>query len=381
MIPNSADRVRNFFVSLAVVAALSLVNQSQADDAKSTSATDATTPSAQLRSEVGSFRLTLRYEGEHEGQPRDLTLTTLPRETGLDGTWFPQPLVRISRKQAVRIIDQLDARGFLARMKTSTVEDTSSRPALVGRRYGVVLAIDPPGGPIRLHGDLGWGKGLLEWLGQLKSVLEGEALRALGRLEDEQRRSVERESRARPTEPIVANGIEFTAIGETTWTVPKVGAKTDVELSLRVTNRSTKTLRFNRFDTIRIELRDERGRKIPPDGGRNATILLDPLVLHPGGSQILPRRGTLKWDQDGKVLSVGGWDGTNAFWRFGGIRPGRYSLTFMCRNDQESTNDIERFLMRRRIGVAFEGSKPPEYWQGDVTTKALSVRVAEAPPK
>jgi len=380
MIPNSADRVRNFFVSLAVVAALSLVNQSQADDAKSTSATDATTPSAQLRSEVGSFRLTLRYEGEHEGPPRNLTLTTLPRQTEVNGAWFPPPFVQISRKHAERIIGWLDANGFLARLKTSTVEDTSSRPAQVGRRYGLILAVDPPGGPIRLHGDLGWEKGLVGLLGGLKSVLEGDASRQLGRLEEEHRLCLERESRAQPSEPVVANGIEFTAIGETTWTMPKVGAKTDVELSLRVSNRSQRTLRFNRFDTTRIELKDEEGRKIPLDGGRNGTIFLDPLVLHPGESQIMPRRGTLQWDQEGKILSVGGWDGTNAVWRFGGIRPGRYSLAFTCHNDQEGTNDLEQFLVRRRrIGVAFEGQKPPEYWQGDVTTKALSVHVTEAP--
>jgi hypothetical protein len=349
---------------LIVFSALVSLHPAVADDARA--------PAEKLRSEIGSFRLTLSYEGEYEGPPRNLTLTTVPRLTDLNGNWIPQPLVRISRKQAERIIDQLEASGFLAGMKASIARGDSSSRTGVGRRYAVTLAVDPPGGSVRLRDDLGWGKDLQEWLGGLKSVLEGDASRQLGRLEEEHRLCLEREARARPSEPIVVNGIEFTAIGETTWIVPKVGAKTDVELSLRVTNRSPKTLRFNRFDTIRIELRDERGRQIPLDGGRDGTIFLDPLALRPGETQIIPRRGTLKWDQEGKILSVGGWDGTNAFWRFGGIRPGRYSLAFTCQNDRESTNRMEQ---HRRRGDTDEGPSSLGYWQGDVKSRALVIRV------
>lgn len=323
-------------------------------------------PARRLRGAIDSFRLALRYEGENDGPAPALTLAVPGSEPPTDV--LPRPVVRISREQADRAIDLLTTSGPLHRAEIRPLVDLL-RSSEAERRYGLIAA----GASVGAHADLGWGRPLLGHLGGLSAALGGEAGAELGRLIDALRPRFDREATAHATDPVEVNGLAFQAVGTTAWDSPAGKAKAEIELSLRVTNRSPQTLRFNRFDTVEIRLVDAQGVTVRRAGGRDKTDFLKPLVLRPGESRIVPRRGTLERVDGGRSFRLSGRDGTGGWWCYDGLTPGRYTLFFDCRNDQEAVRSSEGFCpLADRSEI--QANQPP-YWFDEATTRGLSVRL------
>ena len=65
-------------------------------------------------------------------------------------------------------------------------------------------------------------------------------------------------------------------------------------------------------------------------------------------------------DVDGKVLSLNGVDGFGGFWKYDGLRPGKYLLSFKYISD----------------GTTIDGGVP--YWKGNVKTESVTIEIKEA---
>ncbi len=330
---------------------------------------------ALLRKGVSSLRLVIAYEGEGDGPSRSLSLCVSPSNSGPG--YLLDPVVRITEAQANRIIDRWEV-GHRLEKAEPFAEGAFPVRSLAGRRYGITILTDTPEEKVRLHQDLGWGNPLKESLQSINAALEGEAAARMSALLQELDDRLEREAKAHVTEPVEANGLEFRAVGETTWQLPAGDAKQEFELALHITNRSSRSLRFNRFDTVRIVLTDESGIPIPPRGGRDKTLFLEPLILHPGETQVIARRGLLQQDQGHFDWTVTGQDGTLGWWRFENLQPGRYVVTFICESTAQANEHIANHHKRlRKTAPASIPAENPPFWVGKATTHELFIRITE----
>jgi hypothetical protein len=158
---------------------------------------------------------------------------------------------------------------------------------------------------------------------------------------------------------VKVNEVEFQSMADAVWHVPERGAESDVNLGIRITNRSDTKLRVNLFDTVRIAITSPRGDSLLFDGGRNATKAGEPVSqpLAPGESLIISRRAQLKWIGDGQSLRLIGSDDFGGIWYFDRLGPGEYTLSFEYENKIKDPNDV------------------PPIWVGKVRTSRLEVQI------
>jgi hypothetical protein len=153
--------------------------------------------------------------------------------------------------------------------------------------------------------------------------------------------------------------------------VPEADRPRVVELALRITNVSGEPLRFNRFDTVGMAMQDEAGQEVALRFVRGKTKFLEPLILAPGESGVIPRRLTLRRGKDGETLSLEGRDGTGSQVSAEGLGPGLYTVAFAIRNDERASKDIEDHMTR--LNRRAEAATP--YWLGNVATEGLEVQI------
>lgn len=135
----------------------------------------------QLKAAVKSFRLQLEYHGE-QGKPY-YKLTLSVGGIAHDGDIAFDPKVPITEEQAQKIIDCLATGGFLDRADERKPGDVKKHPAPT--MPGYTMKVDA--GQVVFYDDLGWGLPMLQRLGSLRKVLDGDAATQmdflLGRLE------------------------------------------------------------------------------------------------------------------------------------------------------------------------------------------------------
>ena len=149
----------------------------------------------------------------------------------------------------------------------------------------------------------------------------------------------------------------FVAEADAIWRIPAPSAASDVNLALRITNRSDDVLRFP-LDVVRIDLMGSDGVPLRIDGGRDGLKAGGPFskLVAPGESLVISRRGRLERRLD-RILRLIGSDNLGGVWYFDGLRPDRYILNFEYENH------------------AIDPAEGPEVWIGQVRTPALEIEV------
>ena len=177
---------------------------------------------------------------------------------------------------------------------------------------------------------------------------------------------------AAATDPVRENGIEFQAVVQARWPIPAAGEKTEIQLGLKVTNRTEKVVQINLFDTVQIVLKDATGRSLPIQGGRDRTTYPDPRILAPAEAGTIARNASLEWLKNGDGLRIIGRDGTGGIWYIDGLKAGKYALSF----EYENTEQMVRDLPNRPAPHAIDLKAGP-YWYGKVKTKEAEVEIVE----
>ena len=123
-----------------------------------------------LKANIGRFSLTLKHLNPHGPNIRPVVRLTVAAMGGRIATW------RISKAQAVKLIDHLAAEGFLASSRNifRTPADEITGPCCV-------LSV---GGPMNVsfEENLGWDLKMIERLDALRKVLDGKAGKAMDEL-------------------------------------------------------------------------------------------------------------------------------------------------------------------------------------------------------
>ena len=170
------------------------------------------------------------------------------------------------------------------------------------------------------------------------------------------------------------NEAEFQTVTRPQWILPVRGAKSEVQIGLKVTNRSQQSMRMSVFDTAHVVLEDSQGIYLSCKMSRYYTVIPDPLLLQPGESRTIYRNATLEWASDGKSLRLFGSDGAGGTWHFDDLKPNRYKVHF----DYE-VNDERMKPVLDRIAKSVTDPMHPPFWMGKVTSKELAVEIVEAP--
>ena len=174
------------------------------------------------------------------------------------------------------------------------------------------------------------------------------------------------------SEPVIEKNAEFQTVARPHWLIPVIGATSEVQLGLNVTNRTGRSMQINGFDTVRAVLTDAHGTELQLMQQRGRTIVPEPLVLTSRESRTLYRNATLEWSDDGKTLRLGGSDGAGGNWYFDGLKPGRYSVHFVFENGE----GMLRPVLGRPAKHAIDPNEAP-FWMGKVITKDVVVEVAD----
>jgi hypothetical protein len=174
---------------------------------------------------------------------------------------------------------------------------------------------------------------------------------------------------AKLSDPVADNNVEFQAFAPPTWTLPAPGAKTRIELGLKVTNNSDKPIQFNVFDTISISLKDANGKEARARFMRDSTFVPPALTINKGDAALVFRDATL----DGATLS--GQDGSGGVWTIDGVKPGTYTLLIRYACDEKAWAPL-----KNRRATAVVDPKAVPFYVGTATTKDLAIEVTPPAP-
>jgi hypothetical protein len=156
--------------------------------------------------------------------------------------------------------------------------------------------------------------------------------------------------------------VDFQAVVENQVTVPGPGAQQKIDLGLRITNRSGKTLLLNFFDTLQPGLKSADGKSVKLERTvRLRTAYPFPVLVSPGQTETIWYRAHLEWLKDGKSLRLICPDATGFRWFFDGLQPGKYFLNFEYENTEKAQAGNYRFK-----SVKLKGDQ--SFWFGKVTT-------------
>jgi RNA polymerase sigma factor (sigma-70 family) len=154
------------------------------------------------------------------------------------------------------------------------------------------------------------------------------------------------------SKPVRVGGLEFVTLAPKRVHAPKVGATSDFDLGLRVTNVTDKPIALRSFDVIRPQLYAVSGKRVARVGldmGRDGTPKpTPPAMLEPGASWTWEPKATLSWSNDRAALRLSGPDGRGVpgFWMFGplsiteGFLGFRYRLAVEYANDSAKQGDV-----------------------------------------
>jgi RNA polymerase sigma factor (sigma-70 family) len=158
---------------------------------------------------------------------------------------------------------------------------------------------------------------------------------------------------------VAADGVEFRAVADRVWPVPRPGEAVTVDLGLRVVNHTGRKIEL--FDTTLVSL----ARAGRPQALREPVVRTDdgpwPTTVPPGREDFFSRQATLRWEPDGSGLRLSG-KGSPGPWEVGGLRPGRYPL----RLTYASFRDVWK--------------KELKGWEGRAEPAAVTVEVRAGPP-
>ena len=127
--------------------------------------------------------------------------------------------------------------------------------------------------------------------------------------------------------------VQFEAVADSVWVIPKQGESTQVDIGLRIKNLGLEPLCFYILDTIGILLTDSEGKRLPMDGGRDGTRPGNPFSdpVEPGGELIIDHSAELAWESDTKLRLTGD-DGFGGIWYVDGLQQGVYALQIVYEN-------------------------------------------------
>ncbi len=162
------------------------------------------------------------------------------------------------------------------------------------------------------------------------------------------------------TEPVQVGGVDFQVVTPVVWVL---GEGSSVPLRLKITNRTDKTLQFDRLDTVDIHIMDASGKNLQIFAGRKASVVPSPLVIAKGHSGVIGRTGTLK--RSDKGFRLAGTEEAGGFWYFDGLAPGEYTVGITYESAQAAVDDL-----KKSIKVADD-----PFWTGQVVTKGQSVEI------
>lgn len=165
------------------------------------------------------------------------------------------------------------------------------------------------------------------------------------------------------SKPVRVNGVDFEAVADKYWTVPKAGENTKVNLDLRITNHTDKEILFNLFDTILPRLQTADGKQQWVGAAeRSATAPCPPVAVAAGKSVIVSRPATLRRSpQNEQMLRLFGGDGSGGVWVMDGLKPGTYRFSLTYENRHEKTD-------------FFKNAQP--FWVGKAQTEEADVAIA-----
>lgn len=151
---------------------------------------------AQLKAAAKLLRLDLKYYGQQDKPYYGLTLSVpVVPQLAIDPFY---PIVQITEKEAVKIIDHLTVDGFLDQAQ----DKAPGKPP--NETSGYTLTVRPTGKGEAFYENLGWGAPMLKRLDGIKGILHGNAAKAmdflLGRLAGHRKEWAALEKVGRPTE-------------------------------------------------------------------------------------------------------------------------------------------------------------------------------------
>jgi hypothetical protein len=163
-------------------------------------------------------------------------------------------------------------------------------------------------------------------------------------------------------QPSRANGLEFRPFADLVWKIPAPGKEQLIDFGLKITNVGDKTVRFYLLDTVMPFLDGPNLEDVAGGGGRDGlpakSYSTDPLKK--GQSYTVSGfRAKLCRSADGKEVWVKGLDESSYFFRWEGLKPGRYYLSFG--------------IVNQFPGVTADGSPP--FWCGRSSTPYLVLEI------
>jgi hypothetical protein len=136
---------------------------------------------------------------------------------------------------------------------------------------------------------------------------------------------------------VVADDVQMTVVIPEVIALPAKGEETKFEISLRIANRTKQEddLVFDLFDTVRPVLKDAQGRELPLDGGRDGTIVPEPILVKARRTETAayPARLSLPAGKNLPQLVVD--DLTGGVWVYHDLKPGRYTLQLVYAHPPE----------------------------------------------
>jgi RNA polymerase sigma factor (sigma-70 family) len=159
-----------------------------------------------------------------------------------------------------------------------------------------------------------------------------------------------------------AENVEFQAVVEPRRPVPAAGGRNDMDLGLRITNRSQGSLLFDLNQLMPI-LTTADGQGVTQTGERLRAAYATPVELGPGQSATVLWRGALE-AQDADTTRLRFIDGTAYHYQYEGLRPGRYRLRFQYEVSDPAANTL--------AGKYGELPKGMTLWTGKVVTENVT---------
>lgn len=163
------------------------------------------------------------------------------------------------------------------------------------------------------------------------------------------------------TDPVRVNGMDFQLVAPALWLTPTDEKGTAIPLALRATNRSDTDQLFDVDGAWTIVLKDETGKQLPvAEGVDGLNKRHPPASIAKGQSAALDRTAQLRRanDKDGTFWLAG--QVGLSFWRFDGLKLGRYTLALTYENTDA-------------------GPKDAPHWVGKVSTKELAIDITDKP--
>jgi hypothetical protein len=123
------------------------------------------------------------------------------------------------------------------------------------------------------------------------------------------------------SKPVRIGDLEFVAVTEEVWS-----KSFHLDVQLHIKNCGDKDLLFPTFDTFSVELSSLEGMKLRESGGRDATLVTEPVLIPAHGTYCLCRAAKIDMGRASGIFIYE--DGTGSVTNYSPILNGLYSLRF-----------------------------------------------------